>query len=158
MRADYSSEPTESITRRWLPIGAIVAVMIGVRLVLLAADVVPFNSDEAVVGLMARHILQGERPAFFYGQAYLGSSDAWLVAIAFSIFGQAVWVIRVVQIALFAATLFTTHAVVRRFGLDEWTARVTVVLMALPPTLLTLYTTATLGGYGETLLFGNILL
>ncbi len=30
--------------------------------------------------------------------------------------------------------------------------------MALPPTMLTLYTTATLGGYTETLLFGNILL
>ena len=144
--------------RRWLPIILIVAVMIGLRLVLLAADAVPFNSDEAVVGLMARHIVQGERPAFFYGQAYLGSTDAWLVALVFSIAGPQVWAIRLVQIALFAATLFTTYAVARRFGLDEWTARLAVVLMALPPALLTLYTTATLGGYGETLLFGNILL
>jgi hypothetical protein len=38
--------------------------------------VLPFNSDEAIVGLMARHMLQGERPLFFYGQAYLGSLDA----------------------------------------------------------------------------------
>ena len=132
--------------------------MIAARLVLLAADAVPFNSDEAVVGLMARHILQGERPAFFYGQAYLGSTDAWLVAIACAVFGPSVWMIRLVQIALFAATLFTTYPVARRLGLDEWTARAAVMLMALPPTLLTLYTTATLGGYGETLLFGNFLL
>ncbi len=155
---DYTAEPTQSTIRRWLPVALIVAVMIGARIVLLTADAVPFNSDEAIVALMARHILQGERPAFFYGQAYLGSTDAWLVAIAFSIFGQAVWAMRVVQITLFAATLFTTHAVARRFGLSEWASRVTVVWMALPPVLLTLYTTATLGGYGETLLFGNILI
>ena len=146
------------MNRPWLPIATIVAVMIAARLVLLAADAVPFNSDEAVVGLMARHILQGERPAFFYGQAYLGSTDAWLVAIACAVFGPSVWMIRLVQIALFAATLFTTYPVARRLGLDEWTARAAVMLMALPPTLLTLYTTATLGGYGETLLFGNLLI
>ena len=44
---------------------------------LVMANVIPFNADEAVVALMARHILQGERPVFFYGQAYLGSLDAW---------------------------------------------------------------------------------
>src|SRR6266851_2035799 len=66
----------------------------------LAAGVVPFNADEAIVGLMARHILQGERPVFFYGQAYLGSLDAWLVAGAFAIFGESVWPIRLVQIVL----------------------------------------------------------
>jgi hypothetical protein len=37
---------------------------------------VPLNSDEAVVGLMARHILDGKRPVFYYGQAYMGSLDA----------------------------------------------------------------------------------
>jgi len=132
--------------------------MVGLKLALLATDAVPFNSDEAVVGLMARHIRQGERPAFFYGQAYLGSLDAWLVAIAFSIFGQSVSSIRLVQIALFAGTLITTYQVARRFGLDAWTSRLAAMLMGLPPTLLTLYTTATLGGYGETLLFGNILI
>jgi hypothetical protein len=69
-----------------------------------------------------------------------------------------VWVIRAVQVALFAATLLTTYAVAHRLGLDEWTARLSVALMALPPAMLTLYTTATLGGYGETLLFGNLLI
>ncbi len=53
------------------------------RAVLLSLDVVPFNADEAVVALMARHILQGERPIFFYGQAYLGSTDARLAAASF---------------------------------------------------------------------------
>ncbi len=50
---------------------------------------------------MARHILGGERPIFFYGQAYMGSLDAWLVAAGFWFFGQQVWVIRFVQILLY---------------------------------------------------------
>jgi 4-amino-4-deoxy-L-arabinose transferase-like glycosyltransferase len=141
-----------------LPIAAIVALMIALRVALLAAEALPFNGDEAIVALMARHIRQGERPAFFYGQAYLGSTDAWLVSIAFSFFGESVSSIRLVQIALFAGTLITTYFVARRFGLDERAARLSTLLMALPPTLLTLYTTATLGGYGETLLFGNLLI
>ncbi|HLF28652.1 MAG TPA: hypothetical protein VJG32_20150 [Anaerolineae bacterium] len=144
--------------RRWAALALIVAAMVSLKLALLAADAVPFNSDEAIVGLMARHILHGERPAFFYGQAYLGSTDAWLVSIAFSIIGPSVLAIRLVQIALFAGTLITTYAVARRLGLAEPGARLAVLLMALPPPLLTLYTTATLGGYGETLFLGNLLI
>lgn len=141
-----------------MPIALIVAAMVGLKAAILAAGAVPFNGDEAIVALMARHILHGGRPAFFYGQAYLGSADAWLVAIAFSIFGQSILSIRLVQASLFAGTLITTYQVARRFGLDVWTARLAVLLMALPPTMLTLYTTATLGGYGETLLLGNLLI
>jgi hypothetical protein len=128
------------------------------KIILLAMNAVPFNGDEGVVALMARHILQGERPVFFYGQTYLGGTNAWLVAFSFSIFGQSILAIRIVQVALFAATLITTYHVARRFGFDEWSASIAVLLLALPPTMLTLYTTATLGGYGETLLLGNILL
>jgi len=46
------------------------------------------DSDEAVIGLMARHILyQGERPVFFYGQAYNGSLDAYVTALLFFFLG-----------------------------------------------------------------------
>ena len=118
----------------------------------------PFNGDEAIVALMARHILRGERPVFFYGQAYLGATDAWLVAVSFSIFGENVLAIRIVHILLFAGVVFTTYLLARRYLQSEWGARAAMLWMALPPTMLTLYTTATLGGYTETLLFGNILL
>ncbi|MEK6221320.1 MAG: hypothetical protein N2D54_03645, partial [Chloroflexota bacterium] len=62
---------------------------------------IPFNADEAIVGLMARHILQGQRPVFFYGQAYMGSLDAWLVAAAFKLLGESLNAIRYVQILLY---------------------------------------------------------
>ncbi len=55
-----------------------VGVAIILKIVLLSAGVIPFNADEAVVALMARHITMGARPLFFYGQAYMGSLDAFL--------------------------------------------------------------------------------
>ncbi|MCK4814771.1 hypothetical protein KA005_03295, partial [bacterium] len=69
----------------WLAGAVIVAVVF--KIGLLLANVIPFNSDEAVVALMARHILQGSRPIFFYGQAYMGSLDAFLVAGVFKLIG-----------------------------------------------------------------------
>lgn len=139
----------------WLP--AIIITVI-FRTWLLLSGAVPFNGDEAVVALMARHITQGARPLFFYGQSYMGSLDAYLIAAGFSLFGEAVWVIRVVQILLYAAFLFTAWLLAKRLLVDERAAGITVLLMSVPPVMVATYTAATLGGYGETLVFGNLIL
>ena len=138
-------------------IGAVV-VAVALKLWLLLIEAIPFNSDEAVVALMARHILQGERPIFFYGQAYMGSLDAWLVAGGFLIFGESIWVIRLIQGLLYIGVLVSMVKLgevtlgSRRIGiLAAW-------FLAIPPVVVTLYTTVSLGGYGETLLLGNLTL
>ena len=139
----------------------LIIILIGataLKAVLLALDTIPFNADEAVVALMARHILQGERPLFFYGQAYMGSLDAYLIAGAFQLFGEQVLAVRLVQIALFATVIATSYPVVLRFTGSQHAATLVALLLAFPPVLLTLYTTASLGGYGEALLAGNLLL
>ena len=88
--------------RRNILYGALIFIVsASLKLGLQFADVIPFNSDEAIVALMARHILQGELPVFFYGQVYMGSLDAFMVAGGFALFGQHVWVIRLVQTILF---------------------------------------------------------
>ncbi len=139
----------------WLRLPAVLLVTAALRLGLLVAGVVPFNSDEAVVALMARHILQGERPVFFYGQAYLGSLDAWLVAGAFLLFGQTVLAIRLVQVGLFLGTVVTTYWLGWVIYRSHWIASTAALLLATPPVLITLYSTISLGGYGEMLLLGN---
>lgn len=133
------------------------ALALLLKVVLLAFNSFPFNADEAVVALMAKHILQGERPIFFYGQAYLGSLDAWLIAGAFLLLGQTVLAIRIVQTVLYLGTIITTYLLGLKI-FDKWVAAIAVLLLAIPTVLITLYTTATLGGYGEVLLIGNILL
>jgi 4-amino-4-deoxy-L-arabinose transferase-like glycosyltransferase len=146
--------------RHWPAVLVGVALMAaaGFKLVLVAQGRVPFNADEAVVALMARHILQGKWPVFFYGQAYMGSLDAFLVAAGFRLFGEQTWVIRLVQTLLYLGTLITTAQLGRRaFG--SWrVGALAVLLLAIPTVNVSLYTTASLGGYGEALLLGNLIL
>ena len=131
---------------------------LAVKAWLIVSGWVPFNADEAVVALMARHILQGERPIFFYGQAYMGSLDALLIAGGFALFGQQVWVIRLVQTLLYLGLLATT-AWLARLIFHSWRAGiVSLWLLAVPAVNVMLYTTASLGGYGEALLIGNLIL
>jgi 4-amino-4-deoxy-L-arabinose transferase-like glycosyltransferase len=148
---------TTTAAPRWLHLGAALVLAALVRAGLLAAGIFPFNADEAVVGLMARHILQGARPIFFYGQAYMGSLDAWLVAGAFALFGESVLAIRIVQTLLFLAVIATTYALGLQIFRSQWIAGAAAAFLAVPPVLVTLYTTVSLGGYGEALLLGNLI-
>ncbi|HVP21266.1 MAG TPA: hypothetical protein VMS73_05335 [Anaerolineaceae bacterium] len=133
----------------------IVIVAAAWKICLMAINAFPFNSDEAVVALMARHILAGETPTFFYGQAYMGSLDAFLVAAGFALFGQAVWVIRLVQTLLYIGTIIATVFIGRvAFGSIS-TGQLAGLFMAIPVVNTTLYTTVSLGGYGEAMFFGS---
>lgn len=134
----------------------IAAVML--KLSLLLVGVIPFNADEAIVALMARHILAGELPIFFYGQAYMGSLDAFLVAGLFKLVGNGVWSIRLVQIGLYSLTILTTAYLCRRIT-GSWKVGVIAAwFLAIPNVNMTLYSTVSLGGYGEMLLIGNLIL
>ncbi len=127
------------------------------KVILVVADRIPFNGDESVVALMARHIAHGQWMVFMYGQAYMGSLDASLIALGFWIFGEHVWVIRMVQILLYLLIL-TTTILLGKEAFNKWSVGLlAAALLAIPPVNVTLYTTATQGGYGETLLIGNLL-
>jgi len=139
-----------------IAISSLIILLIVERLVMLYFDVFPFNSDEAIVGLMARHILLGERPIFFYGQAYMGSLDAFLVAFAFKIFGIHIWVIRLVQIFLYSLTLIFFYMFVIIAFDDDRIAFFSTLLMVIAPINVVLYTTVSLGGYGEAFLIGVV--
>lgn len=142
----------------WMGLGVVLALALLARVLLLLTKTVSFHSDEAVVALMARHILQGERPVFFYGQAYMGSLDAWVVAVGFALLGQSVTAIRLVQSALYLVVVASGFAVGWRLSGRVTVAVVAGLVLAVPPVVLATYTTATLGGYNETLLLGNLLL
>lgn len=145
-------------TKRYLSIVCIILSGVLLKAVLMGTRAVSFDSDEAVVALMGKHILAGERPLFFYGQTYMGSLDAFLAAIAFRFLGTSVFSLRLVQLFLFVGLLLSTYRLARRLYRDETTAQLTTLLLALPPALMSLYTTITLGGYLETLLFGTWIL
>ena len=143
-----------SLSYYWVPV-VIAAIL---KIWLLSTDSIPFNADEAIVALMARHINQGKLPVFFYGQAYMGSMDAILVAIGFRIFGEYIWVIRAIQSILYLGTVYTTALLGFRLLGTRIAALFSGLLVAIPPVNITLYSTISLGGYGEMLLVGNLLL
>lgn len=142
----------------WLALFVLLLITLIARLYLLASNTVSFHSDEAVVALMARHINQGERPIFFYGQAYMGSLDAWLVALGFQLFGESVTSIRIVQSVLYGVVVALTFGFAYRLTQNTVASFIAGLTLAVPSVLVALYTTATLGGYNETLILGVIVL
>jgi hypothetical protein len=142
----------------WAVVVFVLLCALTLKVALLLVGAFPFNADEAVVGLMARHMLQGRWPVFFYGQAYMGSLDASIVALGFAIFGQHVPVIRAVQVLMYLGTVYTSMLLARELFSSKRAVLITGMLMAIPTVNVTLYTTVSLGGYGEALLLGNLLL
>ncbi len=72
------------------------------------------DSDEGLVGLMVRHILDGEIPTFFWGQTYGGSQEALLTAPLFAVFGSSWLALRIVPIVLSGVAALVVWRVGRR--------------------------------------------
>jgi hypothetical protein len=67
-------------------------------------DILPLDSDEAVLGLMARHIAHGELPRFAYGQTYGGGFEVLLAAGLDRILPSGIYVFRLAAALLAFAT------------------------------------------------------
>jgi 4-amino-4-deoxy-L-arabinose transferase-like glycosyltransferase len=155
---DTDKEQSLFTRHPWIVVIGIIILSAAIKLVLITTDRMPFNADEAVVGLMASHILRGEVPIFFWGQSYMGSLDALLVAAVFLLFGKSIAAIRIIQILLFSATIGTTYLLGYRVSRNVEAGWMAALLMAIPSVNVTLYTTISLGGYGEALILGNLIL
>lgn len=126
------------------------------RFLLLSINAFPFNSDEAIVGLMAKHILDGENFIYFYGQSYMGSLDAYLVALGFLLFGEKIWVIRLSQVVLYGLVIIFSYLFVDTSFKNKRIAFISSLFLVFPSVNVVLYTTVSLGGYGEALLVGVV--
>ncbi len=108
------------------------------RLLLVVRTNAMIDGDEALVGIQAERILQGQHPVYFYGQAYMGSLEAYLAAVLFRIFGPSTWALRAVPILLSLALIYVTWRLARALlPSDTRTtalfAGIAALLAALPP-------------------------
>ncbi|MEU9740451.1 DUF423 domain-containing protein [Micromonospora chersina] len=140
MTAGVRQEPREATrprTPRRARLPALLALLVGLagigyRLALLLADAPPTNSDEATMGLAALHIARGEGfPVWFYGQAYMGTLEAYLAAPLVALAGPSVLVLRLPTLALYALFLALSWRLTRRLGGDRWFALLVVAVLAL---------------------------
>jgi Dolichyl-phosphate-mannose-protein mannosyltransferase len=115
------------------------------------------SGDDATVALMAKHILSGENlPVFFYRQSFMGSLNGFHMVPALFVFGPSVLLVRLNAVAWSLLFPLGLYVLARRIY-DETAARVTLLLAAVPPFLLTYYSTVAEPHF-ETNTFGVILL
>jgi len=134
---------------RWR-FGSVLAAAAALRIATLTVAQRHLHSDEAIIGLMARHIAQGrEFPVYFYGQTFNGGAalEAWLAAPLFLAFGPSVLALKAVVVVLSLASLLVFALFVRRF-FGERVALMAALLFAFVPTLAAWHYQVR-GGYGE---------
>ena len=138
----------------WLSIVMILALF--PRLVFLNASGFGIESDEAIVGLMAKHILEeGVRPVFYYGQNYLGALEAYLVAGAFRVWGVSQEVLKLVPTAISLLFVLLTYFLALQFT-TRYGAKVASLLVAICPQSLMIWSTKARGGFIELLVIGSL--
>ena len=108
--------------RTWAYIVALVAVSVVSRLPQLRSPNLLVDGDEAVVGLMAKHLALGrEFPIFFYGQHYgFSSIEAMAGALSFLLFGTNAVSLKLAMLALWTlGILFLFLAQARLVGVNR---------------------------------------
>jgi hypothetical protein len=80
--------------RHYWPLLLGLLLTLGIRLWLVGRTHGFIDGDEALVGIQAQHILRGELPVYYYGQPYMGSLEAYLIALIFAAVGSSTWAMR----------------------------------------------------------------
>src|SRR5579859_6114213 len=141
-------------------LGLAIAVALGLalRLAVIGSPLGEIDGDEAIVGLMARHIaFLGEFPVFYWGQPYLGSLEAFSAAPLFRLFDSGTLLLKLVPTAYSLGFLGLSAVLARRlFGTAA--ALATAAYLAVPPATWAVWSTKARGGYAELLFLGQALL
>ncbi|MFP5577455.1 MAG: hypothetical protein ACLGIZ_04350 [Acidimicrobiia bacterium] len=136
--------------------GAVVALVlagVALRLVFVRGRWGTFDSDEAIVGLMARSFLEGEWRAFYWGQHYGGTLETALVALA----GASTTALKLVPAVLSGVVALLTWRVARRV-LDDRLAQAAGLLCWVAPGSYVWWSTKERGFYWVSLSLGLALL
>jgi len=148
-----AAEPVTAVTPRRLDQAAVLAVVIGVGLrAWLAWGANPglMDPDEAVSGLMARHVIRGRFSTFYWGQAYGGTLEEVLIAPWTWLFGSNSAALRAAPVALGLAGVVLTWRLGRRL-VGETAGGVAAALTAVWPLGNLYWSTRARGFYGVAL-------
>ncbi len=117
--------------RRLRPLTAIVLFRSGV---FVFSERAHFDSDQAITGLMAKHLAEGRAfPVFWYGQSYMLAVESWLAAPLFMIAGASVTALKLPLLFVnIAIALLLWRGFARDVGLRPMTAIVPTLFFALP--------------------------
>src|SRR5438067_1468492 len=116
-----------------LPLALGIALVVRVLLIARAPGIL--DGDEALVGIQAQRIaasVEHPLPVFFYGQPYMGTLEAYLVAGLFRLVGPSVPALRLAPLFFALLLVALTYELARRVA-GHQAAGVAALLAALPP-------------------------
>ncbi|NDJ79015.1 MAG: hypothetical protein GYB65_22415, partial [Chloroflexi bacterium] len=150
-----------SLLNKWLTLARLIVLLAVAgllwRLALLERADWRYDYDEAMAGLQALHITQGERPVFHPGQPYLAALESYLIAPLFTVLGANAVTLKLVPWLLSGGYILTTGWLGwRAFG--PQVGLISALLAAFAPTYLLVTGMKTWGATAETLVLGNLLL
>lgn len=119
----------------------------------LAGPLQRLDPDEAVTGLMAARIADGERYTYFAGQRYMGALEQYLQAPFAALAPGNEILLRLPQVALAAGACWLVYRIGARM-LGERRAAVAAWLFAAGPAFNLMYGVKSRGAYGSALLAG----
>jgi hypothetical protein len=113
--------------------GVIAAVLLR-SVVFLCWEQSRFDSDEATMGLMAKHLSELRAfPVFFYGQHYILGVQAWMAAPVFAVVGPSVAALKLPLVAVnIAVAVLFLRILTSEVGLRPALAAVASVFFVLP--------------------------
>ena len=149
-------------SRSWAPALSVVALVAAILFrswFVLAWDEAYYDSDQAIVGLMAKHLTEGRAwPLFFYGQEYMLGVESWAMAPVFLVFGPTVFALHLTMVLFnVAAGLLLWRLLVREALLTPGAAAMVVLPFTLSPVVLSAHLIEAQGGNPEPFLWIGLL-
>ena len=149
--------PSHSVTRHLsksttlLLVVSIAAALVVLRaLPYLLFEQLAFDSDQAIVGLMAKHLVERRAfPLFFYGQTYMLAVEAWAAAPFLLVGGASITTLRLSILAWNIAFIVLLIVALRDDGVDGWWILAPAALAALAAPSVATQLMAAQGGIAE---------
>lgn len=114
------------------------------------------DSDEAIVGLMAKHITEGKGiPIFYYGQHYMGALEAYLASISFAFLGISPLSLQLVPLC-FSLFLIVLLFLIGRAVANFQAGLLAAFFAAIPPPAFLVWGLKARGGFIELLCIGAL--
>jgi hypothetical protein len=120
---------------RWIIPASVAAIVLIRAAVFLVSPEAYFDSDQAIVGLMAKHLSELRAfPVFLYGQTYMLGVEAWLAAPLFVVFGPSPTALKLPLVAMnLVIALLLVRTFQREMGLSPLKAALVSLPFVLPP-------------------------
>jgi 4-amino-4-deoxy-L-arabinose transferase-like glycosyltransferase len=153
---------TEWQVTSWRPYVDILIVLLvigaALRFDFMRATDFTIDGDEAIVGLMGKHILDGRGiPVFYYGQHYMGSLESIMASISFRFLGVNPFALQLVPL-VWSVALIALVFLLGRTLFDSRAGLAAAALMAMAPPALLVWSSKARGGFIEVVGLGAIAL